>query len=40
MHITGENTVDSYAWVQLFVFYAITGENTVHDYAWVHVLVL
>jgi len=39
MHINGENTVASYAWVQLFVCYSITGENTVHDYAWVHLVV-
>jgi len=37
MHITGENTVNSYAWVH-FVFFSmhITGENTVNSYAWVH----
>ena len=36
MHITGENTIDSYAWVHLAWFSMhITGENTVdsmHEY--------
>jgi len=39
MHITGENTVNSYAWVNLVVFRHITGENTVNSYVCVQLLV-
>jgi len=40
MHITGENTVNSYAWVHLAWFSMhITGVNTVISYAWVHLVV-
>ena len=40
MHITGENTVSNYAWVQLVVSMHITGENTVNSYAWVHLVIV
>jgi len=37
MQVTGENTVNSYAWVHLmWLSMHITGENTVESYAWVH----
>ena len=39
MHITGENTINSYAWVQLVVSMHITGEKTVISYPWVNVVV-
>jgi len=39
MHITGENTVNSYVWVHFVVSMHITGENTVNSYAWVHLVV-
>ena len=39
MHITCENTVNSYAWVHLVFFIHITGENTVNSYALVHLVV-
>ena len=38
MHITGENTVNSNAWVHLVVFYAYYGKNTENSNAWVHLL--
>ena len=41
MHITGENTVNSYAWVHLeWLSVHITDENTVNSYAWVPLVVL
>ena len=41
MHITGGNTVNSYAWVHLvFFFKNTTGENTVISYAWVHLVAV
>ena len=39
MHITSENTVNNYAWVQLVLSMHISGENTVISYAWVHFVV-
>jgi len=36
MHITGENTVISYAWYILYFSVHITGDNTVNSYACVH----
>ena len=39
MHITGENTVNSYAWGHLVVFMHITGENTINSYAWEQLVV-
>jgi len=39
MHITGENTDNSYACVHLVVSIHITGENTVDSYAWVQLVV-
>ena len=41
MQVTGENTVNSYAWVHLMrLSMHITGENTVESYAWVHLVWL
>jgi len=41
MHITCENTVNSYAWVHLeWLSMHITDENTVNSYAWVPLVVL
>ena len=39
MHITGENKVNSYAYVHLVFFMHITGENTANSYAWGHLVV-
>ena len=40
MHITCENTANSYALVHLeWLSMHITGENTVNNYAWVHLVV-
>ena len=39
MHITVENTINSYAWVQLRFSKHITGENTVISYPWVNGVV-
>jgi len=40
MHITGENTVKSYACVHLVVSMHINSENTVKSNAWVHLVVV
>ena len=39
MHITGENTVNSYEWVHLVFFYAHYRRKTVNSYAWGHLVV-
>jgi len=39
MHITGENTVISYAWYILYFSVHITGDNTENSNAWVHLVV-